>query len=186
MPGEAEALGLQALVLHLEARKAAGRVNGAYVPLNAQDTALWDRAMIAKAEAALKTAGRLVNPGRFQIEAAIQSVHADRARTGRTDWDAILALYGALLVIAPSLGAKVAQAGALTLAGRLDAAGTVLAGLPADRVKAYQPYWAVRAELSALRGDAARAAEALSIAVGLSLDPAERRYLLTRRAALAN
>ena len=186
MPGEAEAMGLCALLLHLEARKAAGRVGDTYVPLGEQDITLWDRAMIDKAEAVLKAASGLVRPGRFQIEAAIQSVHADRARTGKTDWDAIVALYDALRAIAPSTGAEVARAGALTLAERPDHAQAALDALPDEQVKAYQPYWAVRGALSAKRGDHADAAQALSIAAGLSLDPAERRYLLTKRAALAN
>lgn len=185
MPAEAEAQGLLALLAHVAARHGAGRQAGRYVPLDAQDPALWDGALVAEAEAALHRAGALGRPGRFQIEAAIQSVHADRRRTGATDWSAILGLYDALLAIAPSLGAEVARAGALVLAGEAEAARAALGALDPARLAAYAPYWAVRAEVAARTGDPAGAAHAWQVAAGLAVDPAERAFLLERRKNIA-
>src|SRR5438128_1439039 len=85
-----EARGLLALMLHGHARRAARRSpDGRYVPLSEQDPALWSRETIAEAEAELATASSERRPGRFQIEAAIQSAHAARARGGSVDWRAI-------------------------------------------------------------------------------------------------
>jgi len=96
MPGEPEALGLLALMLHLDARRDARRdAAGDYVPLAGQDPARWDMAAIAEAEALLRAASRSGRPGRYQLEAAVQSAHAARRRTGRADWPAIERLYDA-------------------------------------------------------------------------------------------
>jgi RNA polymerase sigma-70 factor (ECF subfamily) len=90
LPDEAEALGLLALMLHAEARRAARRdAQGGYVPLAAQDTAAWNGALIDEAEGLLSRAGALGLPGRYQLEAAVQSAHVVRRRTGRADWPAI-------------------------------------------------------------------------------------------------
>ena len=98
IPDEAEALGLLALLLHCEARREARRsTSGSYVPLDEQDTALWSRPMIAEAERSLASAAALRSIGRYQLEAAIQSVHAQRAITGRTSWGAVALLYGELV-----------------------------------------------------------------------------------------
>ncbi|MEO1193658.1 MAG: hypothetical protein AAFY02_18015 [Pseudomonadota bacterium] len=140
--------------------------------------------MIERAEALLKRASGFVTPGRFQIEAAIQSVHADRAGSGVTNWEAILRLYEALSKVAPSLGGAVAQAAALTLAGKPQEARRRLDALPQERLKHYQPYWAVRATLSQAPEEKTAARHAFMVAAGLSSDPAERRYLLAKRAAL--
>lgn len=185
MPGEAEAQGLLALLSHVAARHGAGRAAGRYVPLDAQDPALWDGALVAEAEAALHQASALGRPGRFQIEAAIQSVHADRRRTGVTDWLAILGLYDALLVLAPSIGAEVARAGAFVLSGDAAAARAALAELDPSRLAAYAPWWAVRAEVAARTGDPAGAAYAWQVAAGLAIDPAERAFLRGRQKSIA-
>src|SRR5262245_15275627 len=85
MPGEPEARGLLALMLFCEARQSARRTaSGAYVPLSEQDPAKWSIAMIREAEVELSAAARMGRIGRFQLEAAIQSVHCERAWTGRT------------------------------------------------------------------------------------------------------
>lgn len=130
MPDEAEALGLLSLMLHCEARRGARRdAAGAYVPLDRQDVARWSPAMIDEAEETLITASRIGKPGRFQLEAAIQSAHARRAVAGLTDWEAIALLYEGLLSLAPT-------AHLLARLGRADEAGQAYAraiGLSEDR-----------------------------------------------------
>src|SRR4029453_9598920 len=114
MPDEPEVRGLLALMLFCDARRAARRApGGSYVPLSEQDPASWSSDAIREAEEELRAASRLGRPGRFQLEAAIQSVHAERAQTGRTDWEAIVVFYEHLLVLGPTLGARVAQAAAV-------------------------------------------------------------------------
>jgi predicted RNA polymerase sigma factor len=114
MPAEAEVLGLLALMLHCEARRTARRTGaGAYVPLSEQDAACWSRPMIDEADNLLVAAERIGCVGRFQLEAAIQSVHARRASTGHTDWRAVALLYEGLVRIAPTTGAVVGRAAAV-------------------------------------------------------------------------
>src|SRR5499426_1727224 len=85
LPGEPEGLGLLALMLHCEARHPARRdAGGGYVPLSRQDVTIWDRPMVEEAEKILATASRVGRPGRFQLEAAIQSAHARRIVSGDT------------------------------------------------------------------------------------------------------
>lgn len=187
-PQDAEAQGLHALLLHVHARRAARRSpSGAYVPLEEQDLSLWDHDMIAQAEAALRRAAALGAPGRFQLEAAIQSVHAARAGTGRTDHAALLALYGALRAMAPSIGAAAGHAAALGAAGDPAAGLALLDALPAEPCAAHQPWWAVRADLLARlsRAEPGRAPEARAAyarAAGLSEDAAVRRFLIAQAA----
>src|SRR6204780_2496702 len=102
-PEEPEALGLLALMLYADSRRAARRDStGRYVPLSEQNPALWSEAAIAEAEAVLRIAGAKLRPGRFQLEAAIQSAHASRRRSGATDWPAIATLYEALFALTGS------------------------------------------------------------------------------------
>src|SRR5580704_10573230 len=90
MPDKAEVRGLLALMLHCEARRGARRASdGRYVPLSEQDCEKWSLPLIEEAERHLSEAFTQGRSGRFQLEAAIQSVHAERARSGRTDWAAI-------------------------------------------------------------------------------------------------
>lgn len=181
LPGEPEALGLLALLLHCEARRAARRgPDGGFVPLGDQDTALWSAPMIAEAEAALTAASRAGRLGRFQLEASVQSVHAARARSGRTDHGALVLLYDLLAREAPTPGLLVARAAALGEAAGPEAG---LAALDAAEVVAYQPWWAARAHLLRRAGRAADAAEAYRRAIGLAEDPALRAWL-ARQAGL--
>src|SRR5271155_15212 len=102
-PNEPEAMGLMALMLSPPARREARRdAKGRYVPLSEQDTGSWDQAAIAEAEGLLRSAGALGAPGRFQLAAAVQSVHAARRLTGITDWQAIAVLYDALFALTAS------------------------------------------------------------------------------------
>jgi len=185
LPGEAEAAGLLALMLHCEARRAARRdAAGGYVPLSRQDVTRWARPMIEEAERTLLLAARAGEPGRFQLEAAIQSAHARRLEGGGVDWEAIALLYEGLVRLAPTLGARVGRAAALAQARGPAAGLAALDALPAERVAGYQPYWAVRAHvLAALGRD--DAAGAYVRAIELCEDEAVRVFLAGRKAALA-
>lgn len=181
IPGEPEALGLLSLLLHCEARESARRgPGGEYVRLSDQDTRLWNHALIAEADAALEAGSRAGRFDRFLYEAAIQSVHAQRAVTGVTDWEAIATLYAALSRVAPTIGAAVARAAAVLEARGAAPALALLDALDERDIDRYQPYWAVRA--SALRrAGSADAARAYDRAIGLSEDPAVRAFLRSQR-----
>lgn len=186
MQDEPEALGLLALMLFAEARRPARRdAAGDYVPLAEQDTALWDMRLIDEAEALLRRASAKGVIGRYQLEAAVQSAHADRRQTGRTDWAAIRGLYDALAAISGSPVAAINRAVA-TAESRGAAQGLrELDALGDDRrLDDYQPYWAARAGLLARVGDKPAAARAYDRAIGLERDPAVRRFLQEKRAAL--
>lgn len=181
LPQEAEAHGLLALMLHCEARRDARRDDeGAFVPLGEQNTALWSRELAGEAERTLGDASRLGRIGPFQLEAAIQSVHYGRAATRRTDWPALAQLYEALARLAPSVGVLVSRAAACANAFGPEHGLAHLDALPEDEIRAYQPYWALRAHLLALI-DAAGAKAAFDRAIGLSDDPAVRAFLLRQR-----
>lgn len=184
LPGEAEASGLVALMLYCESRRAARRSPaGEYVPLSEQNIQLWSTPMIEEADAHLRSAasGRL---GPFQLEAAIQSVHAQRARTGRTDWEAIVVLYEALVHLAPTVGALVGRAAAVAEARGAVAAWPLLEASPAAAVQNYQPYWAVAAHLLARMNRPTEASEAYSRAMGLCEDTAMRHFLRRKAEAV--
>jgi RNA polymerase sigma-70 factor, ECF subfamily len=178
LPQEPEARGLLALILYCESRRAARRdTAGRFVPLKAQDVRLWSRDMIVEAEGHLTAASRAGVFGRYQCEAAIQSVHAQRPITGRTNHAALRTLYGLLAQRCPSIGVLVAQAAALLEAGDADAAAAVLRQLAEADIRGYQPYWATLAAVHAACGQRAEAASALHTAIGLTEDPAIRAFL---------
>src|SRR5687768_5418049 len=178
VPEEPEVHGLLALMLHCEARRPARRsADGKFVPLLEQDPRSWLTPLIAEAERELVAAARHARLGRFQIEAAIQSVHAERAHSGRTDWRAIARFYDQLVQVAPSLGAAVGRAAAHAEASSAQAGLALLDDIEADSVTSYQPYWAVRAHLLRESGKMREASEAFERAIGLSEDDAVRTFL---------
>jgi RNA polymerase sigma-70 factor (ECF subfamily) len=186
MPAEPEAHGLLALMLHSEARREARRdAAGGYVPLAKQDPARWDAAMIDEAETLLRRASGMDTIGRYQLEAAVQSVHAARRVTGVTDWAAITVLYDALLAMTGSPVVAINRAIAIAQT-QGPPAGLIALDVASEdvRVAGYQPYWAARAELLAKTGDAAAAQSAYRRAIGLEADPAVRRFLQARLARL--
>jgi predicted RNA polymerase sigma factor len=182
MPGEAEVRGLLALMLHCEARRQARRgPDGRYVPLLEQDSQQWSLSLIEEAERHLAEASSRGRAGRFQLEAAIQSVHAERARSGRTEWAAIALFYEQLIRISPTLGTRTGYAAAVGEANGPEAGLAVLDGIDPDDVSAYQPFWAVRAHLLQRLWKTSEAADAFDRAIGLAEDPAVRQFLLQRR-----
>ncbi len=181
MANEPEARGLLALMLHCEARRdARATSDGTFVPLDRQDTTRWSRPLMDEAENHLRAAAALGRMGRFQLEAAIQSLHASRATTGLIDWPEILLLYEGLVRIAPSIGACVGRAVALAQAGQPVAGLAALEGLSATRVADYQPYWAARGHLLHLLQRGGDASAAFLRAASLTDDPALRDHLLRR------
>jgi len=186
LPEEPEALGLLALMLHAEARRGARRdALGDYVPLAAQDPAAWNAKLIDEAEALLTRAGAMGAVGRYQLEAAVQSAHVVRRRTGRSDWNAIELLYDGLLVITGSPVVAINRALVVAETRGPQAGLAELDALADDaRLAEYQPYWAARADLSARVGAEDAADEAYQRAIGLEPDPAVRRFLQRRRAML--
>jgi len=182
MPEEAEVRGLLALMLHCEARRAARRgPDGRFVPLAEQDCQQWSLPLIEEAERHLAKASSRGRVGRFQLEAAIQSVHAERLRSGRIDWVAVTFFYEQLIRISPTLGTQTGYAAAVAEAKGPEAGLAVLDGIDPNDVSAYQPYWAVRAHLLQRLGKTSEAMEAFDRAIGLTEDPAVRKFLLQKR-----
>ena len=179
LPDEPEALGLLALMLHCEARRSARRdSSGGYVPLSRQNVALWSRPLVEEAEEVLAAASRAGQPGRFQLEAAIQSAHARRIVSGETDWEAIALLYEGLLLCAATIGARVGHAAALAEVRGADAGLAAIDAIPRESFATYQPYWALRAHLLKRVGRDAEARQAFERAIGLSEDRAVREFLV--------
>jgi len=182
LPDDPEVRGLLALMLHCEARRPARRsASGRYVPLSEQDPNDWRIPMIEEAERELAEAFKLRRPGRFQIEAAIQSVHAERAHTGRTNWTAIAAFYDQLMQLAPSIGGAIARAAAHANVRGPEAGLALLDQIDVHTVTSYQPYWAVRAHFLRQIGRTQLAIEAYDRAIALSEDSAVRAFLTERR-----
>jgi RNA polymerase sigma-70 factor (ECF subfamily) len=185
LPDEPEAIGLLALMLHAEARHAARRdAEGAYIPLAEQDTTQWDAGLIEEAEELLLRASAMGVIGRYQLEAAVQSVHAARRRTGQTEWTAIERFYTALSAITDSPVVAINHAVAVAEMRGADAGLACLDALATDtRLTDYQPYWAARAELLSRCGESDTADQAYQNAICLEPDPAVRDFLLHRRQA---
>ena len=182
MPSEAEVQGLLALMLHSEARRSARRaLDGRYVPLSEQDPKQWSLPLIEEAERHLAEAFKRGRSGRFQLEAAIQSVHSERAHTDGTDWAAIALFYEQLVRISPALGTRLGYAAAVAEAEAPETGLAVLDPIAPDAVSHYQPYWAVRAHLLQRLGKKREAADAYDRAIGLAEDPAVREFLLQKR-----
>jgi predicted RNA polymerase sigma factor len=183
LPGEPEAIGLLALMLHAEARRGARRSeDGEYVPLAKQDPLRWDSRMIDEAEALLVRASGFGITGRYQLEAAVQSAHVYRCRTGHANWEAVLQIYDGLFTLTGSPVVAINRALALA---ELYGAHAGLEAMPDHagdgRLAEYQPYWAGRAELLAKAGAHEEARQAYEIAIGLERDPAVRSFLERRR-----
>lgn len=188
-PYMAEVHALRSLLLYIESR-AAARVSSAghFVPLEQQDTSLWDRKLTALAEHHLGLSTSLIQthhlpPSRFQLEAAIQSVHADRLVTGTTRWDVILSLYTLLESILPSpipMGVLLAKAATMAHTSSASHALAYLdAAIPPSQAPGdHQPYFAVRAHLLAQARRTVEAQSAYTRAIGLTQHTATRNYLL--------
>ncbi|HEX7085313.1 MAG TPA: RNA polymerase sigma factor [Vicinamibacterales bacterium] len=182
MPGEPEVMGLLALMLLSDSRRAA-RVDAAgdLVPLAEQERARWDRRLIAEGQALVRRCLRINRPGPYQIQAAIQAVHADARTHADTDWRQILQLYDQLLTIAP---------GPVAALNRAVALAEVQGPLPALReverldLPQYHLFHAIRADLLRRLGRVEEAVAACDAAIAAAGNAAERRFLERRRQAL--
>ena len=182
MPDEPEAVGLLALLLLTDARRAA-RVapDGSMVRLTEQDRTLWDRGLIAEGHALVRACLRRNRPGPFQIQAAIAAVHADASTSEETDWSQIVVLYNHLYALQPNDVVAVNRAVAIAELDGPDVGLASLAGLDTTRLRAYQPYHAARADLLARAGRIAEAVAAYDDAIALTPNPVERRFLVEQR-----
>jgi RNA polymerase sigma-70 factor (ECF subfamily) len=182
MPDEAEAMGLLALMLLAESRRAA-RVTaaGALIPLADQDRRRWDRALLAEGQAIVRQCLRRNQPGPYQIQAAINAVHSDAPIAAATDWRQIIRLYDQLMAIAPTPVVALNRAVAIAEVEGPDAALALVEGLDLD---GYYLAHAIRANLLRRLGRDADAALSYEAAIARTENAAERDFLQSRRQAL--
>ena len=181
LPDEPEALGLAALMCLSESRRPARRrADGAFVPLDEQDPASWDAALIGRGEALLYRAHGFGRPGRYQYEAAIQSAHCSRP----VDWPALRRLHRALLRVAPSLGGAVAMAAVDAEVDGPDAGLQTLDAITDPALQRFQPAWTTRAHLLARAGRFDEARSAYRRAIELTNDRGVADYLRDRLESL--
>ena len=186
LPEEPEPKGLLALMLYCAARRPARRDGEErFVPLDRQDARLWLRDMVIEAEGLLSAAARAGRFGRFQCEAAIQSVHVQRPITGQLNLAALGTLYDMLIAHTGSLGAQIGRAVVWAEAGDPARAFDALEGLPAERVEMHQPWWVARARVAELAGKTELRAECLLRAIELADDASVRAFLEDQLAGLA-
>ena len=183
MPGEPEAMGLLALMLLIESRRAARTASdGALIVLAEQDRGRWDRDLVAEGQAIVRQCLDRNQPGPYQIQAAINAVHSDATDAAATDWWQILQLYNQLLSLAPSPIVALNRAVAVAEVEGADAALTLMDGLELDR---YHLFHAIRADLLRRLGRNADAELAYVQAIARAENAAERDFLQRRRQALS-
>jgi RNA polymerase sigma-70 factor, ECF subfamily len=186
LPNEPEGLGLAALISFSASRASARTAVGRpFVPLEEQDATLWEDALIQRAASWLERASSFGGFGRFQLEAAIQAVHADRKRTGVTDWQAIAHLYEGLLQVAPTRGVIVARAYVISKVGSLEAAIAALHVLDDEAFESFVPALACRAHLRERKGNLPGAIADLARAVAALPPGPSRTHLDAERSRLA-
>jgi RNA polymerase sigma-70 factor (ECF subfamily) len=182
LPDEPEVLGLLALMLLTESRRAARTdVSGALVPLPGQDRALWDRALVAEGQAIVRACLRRNRPGPYQVQAAIQAVHSDAPAAADTDWRQIVALYDHLLALDPSPVVELNRAVAVAEVDGPEAALALVEALDLDQ---FHLLHAIRADLLRRLGRTAEATRAYDAAIQRTDNAVERRFLRLRRNSL--
>jgi predicted RNA polymerase sigma factor len=185
LPDEPEVLGLASYVaLASSRRKARFDAAGNFVPLDQQDTSLWNADRIAVGERLLQTAGNMGRFGRFQLEAAIESVHIHRKQSSTTDWSSLALLYEGLLRLAPSAGAAVARAVAVGHAQGYVQGLAALKQIPEEIRLRFQSAWVAKSHLLEIGGLKAEALEALDRAIELTKDAKLAEHLVKRRLSL--
>ena len=183
MPDEPEVRGLLALLLLTEARRPARTAaDGSLIRLADQDRSRWDRAMITEGQDLVRACLRRNQPGPYQLQAAINAVHADAPAAGATDWRQILALYDQLAAIAPT---PVVALNRCVAVAEVHGPGAALALLDRVDLDGYHLFHATRADLLSRLGRPADAAAAYEAAIARTANGAERAFLARRRDALA-
>jgi RNA polymerase sigma-70 factor (ECF subfamily) len=188
MPDEAEALGLLALLLLHDARRAArADDSGDLVPLEDQDRARWDTDAIDEGRDLLEAALRRGRAGPYQVQAAVAACHATAADAGATDWVEIAALYGELARMVPSPVVELNRAVAVAMVDGPEAGLSIVAALEASGALAgYHLLHATRADLLRRLNRGTEAAAAYRVALELATSGAERRYLERRLAEVSD
>ena len=182
LPDEPEVMGLLALMVLIESRRASRTTSdGDLVLLAEQDRGRWDRDLIAEGQAIVRQCLDRNQPGPYQLQAAINAVHSDAADAPATDWWQILQLYNQLLSIDPSPVVALNRAVAVAEVEGPDAALTLLDGLELDR---YHLFHAIRADLLRRVGRNTEAARAYEMAIARAENAAEREFLRRRHHAL--
>jgi RNA polymerase sigma-70 factor (ECF subfamily) len=181
MPDEPESTGLLALMLLTVARRPARAANRDLVQLRDQDRDLWDRTLIGEGHDLVRACLRRNHPGPYQIQAAINAVHTDASTAAETDWHQVVQLYDQLMQIAPS--PVVAMNRAIAIA-ELDGPDVGLAALDGLALDQYQPYRSTRADLLRRAGRRVEAADEYRLALQLTTNDSERRFLERRLAEL--
>jgi RNA polymerase sigma-70 factor (ECF subfamily) len=185
MPDEPEVLGLLALMLLLEARRAARTTpEGELVLLADQDRGRWDRGLIAEGQAIVRRCLRLNLTGPYQIQAAINAVHTDAPAAAATDWRQILTLYDHLLALSPTPVVALNRAVAVAEVEGPAAALALVDGLDLGDLGGYHLFHAIRADLLRRLGRDAEAADAYEAAIARAENAAERAFLQRRRQVL--
>jgi RNA polymerase sigma-70 factor (ECF subfamily) len=175
MPDEPEVAGLLALLLLTESRRASRiRPDGSLALLGEQDRTQWDRAMIDEGLAIVRRCQRRNQPGAYQLQAAINAVHANAATFEQTDWSQIVALYDQLLAVAPTAVVALNRAIAIGEMHGPAAALTLVDELGLDN---YHPFHATRADLLRRLGRTSEAAAAYERAAAIAPTDAERDFL---------
>jgi len=183
MPDEPEALGLLALLLLSESRRPARTgPDGELVLLADQDRTRWDRELIAQGQRLVRACLRRNRPGPYQIQAAINAVHADAATAADTDWRQILALYDQLVAVSPT---PVVALNRAVVVAEIHGPGPALAVIDKLDLQRYHLFHATRADLLRRLGRQPEAAEAYEAALALTQNAAERDFLERRRAEVS-
>ena len=186
MPGSAETRGLLALMLlHDSRRETRLDEAGELVLLSEQDRSRWDRSEIREGIEVLEEALALNNPGPYQVQAAISSLHAEAPTAEQTDWRQIAVLYETLAMMTPSPVIDVNRAVAVGMADGPQEGLRILEGL-GDRAKGYYPFHVVRADLLRRSGQLEEAIESYERAIALCNNPAERSHLQRQLDPLIN
>ena len=182
MPDEPEVMGLLALMLLTDSRRAARTgADGALVLLADQDRSAWNRELIAEGQGIVRSCLRLNQPGPYQIQAAINAVHSDATTAADTDWTQIVLLYDQLLVLAPNPVVALNRAVAVAEVHGPEAGLALLEDLG---LESYYLFHAIRADLLVRLGRRTEAAAAYESAIGLTTNAAERAFLERGRLAL--
>ncbi len=182
MPDEAEVLGLLALLLLTESRRAARTgPDGSIVRLADQDRSLWDRELIAEGQALVRACLRRNMPGPYQIQAAINAAHSDAPTAADTDWSQIVRLYDQLLTHTPTPIVELNRAIALA---ELEGPAAALAIVDELDLDSYHLFHATRADLLEHLGRYREAAAGYDAALARTANTAERKLLRQRREAL--